>query len=501
MTHVRLIGIAVAIAALAACQPSADTPTSASPTATSTASNPNTAPAEVAAPVYSTAAPTQPSPAASTLATAVSESGPEAAYDPTSISTQLDSANAVIAGGRASAREVRELLDSYLSRQGLSEGPQIKGGSRVNVLVEVKATTRKPGERGFQNSRRTAYQRAYLTALGKFLSQRAQDIQNQMGSVFRDNSDNMRLLQEACAPSRDQVIAEKLNVLAEAVVDQALAKLDAASGQAPAEPPQFTCPAQEELFRSFTSRRAAEELSGMRVVFSTEVNGQVGVVLVHSSKFEDTARRLLNAQGTRAPLGDPLGELRDKLNSELDPQTLRGTFGTRILTASNGESIIVSFGQSGPDIGPADSDRVIDRKFDSARRLAYNEAAAELARFARTMAVFTSKTTTIDESGKYVDLKSGAYEESALVAEQLLETVETNSRLTVQGVAQVHSWEFDEDANEQALVGVVLAWSPSLQSTFGRDAPSPAAASAKPVRSTGKAEQHRAQGAEMKEDW
>lgn len=492
MTHARLIGIVATFVVLAGCQPSADdAPSTASPSA-SAAEAPTAPAADLTPPVASLDV--RPVQAPKAIA-----SRPGVAADLTSMEEQLETANAVVVGGRASAREVRELLDDYLLRQSLSEGPQFIGGSRVNVLVQVAATTRQPGERGFQNSRRTAYQRAYLTALGRFISQRAQEIQNQMGSVFRDNSDNMRLLQDACAPSRDQVIVEKLNVLAEAVVDQALEKLDAAAGQTRAEPPQFTCPAQEELFRSFTSRRAAEAISGLRVVFSSEVNGQVGIVLVHSTTFQDAARRLLSGEGSRAPHGDPLAELKAKLTSTLDAHTLRGTFGTRIVTAADGEQIIVSYGQSGPNIGPADSDRVISRKYDSARRLAYNEAAAELARFARTMAVFASESTSIDESGKYVDIKSGAYEESALVAEQLLETVETRSTLTVQGVAQVHSWEFEEDANDQALVGVVLAWSPSLQSTFGRDAPPPVAA-AKP-KTTGKPEQHRAEGVEMKEDW
>lgn len=495
MNLVRLMGCILAVGVLSACQPSADAPPAgqSNPADSTAAAQPPSAIVAVPAP-------------APVMVAAQAEVNPEASAkelgDIVSINAQFDSAQAVISGGRAAAREVRQQLDDYLQRTGLNEGPQVKGGSRVNVMIEVAATTRQPGERGFQNSRRTAYQRAYLTAIGKFLSQRSQDIQNQMGSVFRDNSDNLRLLQEACTPSREQVVAEKLAVLAEAVVDQALAKLEAVA-PSPAQPPQFSCPAQEELFRTSTSRRAAESLSGLRLVFSTEVNNQVGIVLVHSTKFEQTARRLLTGEGTRAPTGDPLGELRSRLEQDLDQETLKGTFGTRIMTASNGESIVVTFGQSGPDIGPADSDRVIDRKFDSARRLAYNEAAAELARFARTMAVFASQSTSIDESGKYVDLKSGAYEETALVAEQLLETVETQSRLSVQGVAQVRTWEIEDDHGGQPLVGVVLAWSPSLQSTFGRDAPPPAgpAAGARTGERADPPEEHRAQGAEMQEDW
>lgn len=501
MNVARLIGSIIALSILTACQPSADAPPveQASP-----ASSP-----ELPSSTIETVAPPVP---VAEVATSPATSVPTEIADPqvgaaelsnlTSIEAQATTAQAVISGGRASAREVREQLDDYLSRSGLHEGPQLKSGSRVNVMIEIAGTTRQPGERGFQNSRRTAYLRAYHTAIGKFISQRAQDIENQMGSVFRDNSDNMRLLQEACAPSREQVIAEKLNVLAEAVVDEALAKLDAAA-PSPAEPPKFNCPAQEELFRTSTSRRAAESLSGLRLVFSSEVNNQVGIILVHSTKFEQTARRLLSGEGTRVPTSDPLGELRTKLKQDLDQGTLKGTFGTRIMTAANGEPIVVTFGQSGPDVGPADSERTIGRKFDSARRLAYNEAAAELARFARTTAVFTSESTSIDESGKYVDLVSGAYEEPALVAEKLLETVETQSRLSVQGVAQVHSWEIEDEQGGQPLVGVVLAWSPSLQSTFGRDAP-PIADSQHGARASGKTDasgQHRAQGAEMKEDW
>lgn len=420
--------------------------------------------------------------------------------DPSALDVQVEAAKSVHGGRRAAAREVQAHLQDYLERVGLRVGPQVSGDSRVNVMLEVARTTRNPGEPGFHTARNTAYQRAYLAAIGKFLSQRSQEIGNQLGSVFASNSDNLRLLREICTPSQAEVVDAKLVQLAEAMVDQALRALDAAPS-APAQAPSYACPAEENLFRSRTSRRAAEALSGLRVVFSSEVDGQIGIVLVHSSRFERTARMLLHGQGTRRPAADPLSELREKLGGNLDPEVLRGTFGTRIVTTAGGEPVVVAFGQSGPDIGPADSDRTLDRKFETARRVAYNEAAAELARFARAMAVFSSESSQIDESGRYVDLESGAYEEPELVAQTLLERVETNSRLDVQGVAEVHAWEIEEDSNGQALVGVVLAWSPSLQSTYGRDAVDPALAPAGRQQDSSTPARHRARGAEMKEDW
>ncbi|MCC6507146.1 MAG: hypothetical protein IT475_17085 [Aquimonas sp.] len=422
-----------------------------------------------------------------------------ATEDPSAISVQLETAAEVHKGRRAGASEVRADLDDYLARHGLMEGPQIRGDSRVTVMIEIVRTTRLPGERAFHTARSTAYQRAYLSALGKFISQRAQVIENQLGSVIADNSDNLQLLNEICAPSRADAVTAKLEQLAEALVDNALQELDAAPSPSAAAP-RIDCPAAQNLFRSRTSRRAAEALSGLRVVFSSEVGGQVGIVLVHSSNFEKAARTLLHDQGTRWPAGDPLGELRTQLKDVLDNEVLRGTFGTRLLTASNGEPVIVAFGQSGPDLVASDSDLVYDRKFETARRIAYNEAAAELARFARAMAVLTSEDSQVDEWERKVDLQSGEYSEPEVVAETLLETVETRSSLSVQGIAEVHSWEIESDANGQALVGVVLAWSPSLRSTFGRDA-SPPAANAPGRAGTKQAAEHRARGAEVKEDW
>jgi hypothetical protein len=425
---------------------------------------------------------------------------PETNGDPSAITSQLTTAQAVSLSRRGAAREVRQLLDDYLQHAGLAVGPQVLGDSRINVMLEVARASKRPGEYGFHTARSTAYQKAYLTALGKFISQREQEIGNQIGNVFVDNSDNLELLRRMCAPTRDRVIEAKLVQLAEAVVDKALQQLDAApSGAAPA--PDFGCVAAANIFRSRTTRRAQESLSGLRVVFSSEVDGQVGIVLVHSSKFQSSARLLLNGQGANRPAGDPLAELRTQLNSTLDDETLRGTFGTRIVTASNGEPVIVAFGQAGPDIKPSDLDQVLDRKFDTARRIAYNQAAAELARFARVMAAFSSESEQIDETGRNVDIATGAYEEPELVAQTLIEKVDTSSKLKVQGVAEVHAWEIEEDANGQAIVGVVLAWSPSLQSTFGRDAVDPAAREVRTTRSSPKPAQHRAQGAEMKEDW
>ncbi len=411
---------------------------------------------------------------------------------------QLETAHDIRQSSRQQARAVRDDIDAYLDRAGLQAGTQLIGDSRVTVLLEVTRATRNPGERGFHTARRTAYQRAYLKALGDFLSQRAQTIENQLGSVFRDNSDNINVLREICTPNRAEAVSAKMFQLAEAMVDKALRELDAQVDR-PAAAADFSCPAEQQLFRSVTKRRAAEALSGLRVVYSAEVDAQVGVVLVHSSRFEQAARQLLHAQGARyASSEDPLQELRDLLKSTLNTDTLSGTFGTRIMTAANGESVIVAFGMADPDLAPADTDRTIDRKFDRARRIAYNEAAAELARFARVNAVFSSESTSIDESARWVDLESGAVDESETIAERLLETVDTSSKLNVQGVTVVHQWESEEEADKQPLVGVVVAWSPTLQSTFGRDA-ARRTAPEKPAASA--AGQHRARGAEMKEDW
>lgn len=416
-----------------------------------------------------------------------------------SISAQMEAAASVRKSSRKDAKDVRENLNRYLEDNGLKLGPQEIEGSRVNVMVEVVRASKDPGEKGFHTARRTAYQRAYLTAIGKFISQRAQVIENNLGSVFKDNSDNIKILKEICTPTRGEAVRAKLGQLAEAMVDSALKKLDSVPVTSPAQPAKFNCPAEEQLFRSVTTRRAAESLSGMRVVFSDEINAQVGIVLVHSSRFEDVARRLLSGQGARqVGQGDPLDELRNKLKTTWDVDVLRGTFGTRILTSSGGDPVVVTFSQADPDISPADSERTIDRKFDKARRIAYNEGAAELARFARVMAVFSSENTAVDETGRNVDLETGAYDEPAIIAEKILEKVETSSRLQVQGFVEVHSWEIEEDQNGQALVGVVLAWSPVLQSTFGRDAPRPGATNGRGLDNSG---QHKARGAFMREDW
>jgi hypothetical protein len=423
------------------------------------------------------------------------------AADPTDIETHAMVAASVMASGRAARRQVMQDLDAYLAEIGLREGPQIRNGSRVTVLKEIMATTVRPGDRGFHTARRTAYQQAYLSAIGKFISQRGQVIENSLSNVIRDNPENLRVLQELCRPSQGEILTLKTLALANAIIDQALVRLDASPVDVSQGGPNYSCPAAERLFRSVTSRRAAESIVGLRVLFTSELNGYVGVVLAHSDRYEEAAAMLASGRGTRAPEADPLGELRATLGTTLDSQALQYTFGTRILGAANGEPVIVAFAQASPDIGPADSQRTIDRKFENARRAAHNEAAAELARFARVNAFFASENETFDESGKYVDLDTGAADEPALVAERLFEETSTRSRLQVQGLAEVHSWELDEDVNGVSLVGVVLAWSPSLQSTFGRDAAPPQTAPAREAASGQGSGVHRGQSPRFLEDW
>lgn len=421
--------------------------------------------------------------------------------DPTDMETSATVTAAVMSSGRAARREVMQDLDAYLTENNWREGPQIWNGRRLTVLKEIMATTVRPAERGFHLARRTAYQRAYLSAIGKFISQREQVIENSVSNILRENPENLRVLQELCAPSQGEILTQKTVALANAIIDQALVRLDVSPVDVPQGGPNYSCPAAERLFRSVTPRRAAESILGMRVLFTSELNGYVGVVLAHSDRYEEAAILLATGRGTRTPEADPLGELRETLGRTLDAQALQYAFGTRILVAANGEPVIVAFGQASPDIGPADSQRTIDRKFESSRRIAYNEAAAELARFARVNAFFASENETFDESGKYVDLNTGAADEPALVAERLFEETSTRSRLQVQGLAEVHSWELDEDENGASLVGVVLAWSPSLQSTFGRDAVSPLTVPAREAASEQGSAIHRGQSPRFREDW
>ena len=423
------------------------------------------------------------------------------AADPTDIETHATAVAAVMASGRAARREVMQDLDAYLAELGMREGPQIRNGSRLTVLKEVTDTTVRPGQRGFNTARRTAYQRAYLTAIGKFISQREQVIENNLSNVIRENSENLRVLQELCSPTQGEILTQKTVALANAILDQALVRLDASPVDVPQGAPNYSCPAAERLFRSVTRRRAAESISGLRVLFTSELNGYVGVVLAHSNRYEEASTLLATGQGARNPDADPLGELRATLGTTLNDQALQYAFGTRILSAANGEPVIVAFGQASPDIGPADSDRTIDRKFENAARIAYNEAAAELARFARVNAFFSSENEAIDESGKFVDLTTGAADEPVVVAERLFEEASTRSRLRVQGIAEVHKWEVDDDGNGAGLVGVVLAWSPSLQSTFGRDAAPARAAPAREAAGGQGNAVHRGQGPRFREDW
>lgn len=429
--------------------------------------------------------------------------GPAALHttDPTDVSIHAAAAVAVMASGRAARRQVMDDLDAYLAETGLQEGPQIRNGSRVTVLKEVVDVSIRPGQRGFHTARRAAYQRAYLTAIGKFISQREQVIENSLSNVIRDNSENLRLLQELCSPSQGEVLTQKTIALANAIIDQALVRLDASPGDVDGRAADYSCPAAERLFRSRSSRRAAESIAGLRVLFTSEMNGYVGVVLAHSSRYEEAAALLATGQGARNPDADPLSELRASLGTTLTEQTLQYTFGTRILRSGNGEAVIVAFGQASPDIGPADSDRTIDRKFENAARIAYNEAAAELARFARVTAFLATENETIDETGKYVDITTGAADEPVMVAERLFEEASTQSRLRVQGIATVHQWEVHSDDSGAGLVGVVLAWSPSLQSTFGRDA---APVRSPPVREAPSGQGsavHRGQSPRFVEDW
>jgi len=213
--------------------------------------------------------------------------------------------------------------------------------------------------------------------------------------------------------------------------------------------------------------KAVENISGIRVIATFEDVTGVGVLIKASPKYRDIARAIASKKLVGYPTKiDPKDSIRQQLNSRLNNDDYFLQHGLRIMTDDSGNRVLVSFGQWSPKVTRHDSRLRINTAIKSAKGIAYDHALSYITMFVNTTLALENKTKLSDsETINILSHTDGATEEqqNSSVGAMLERFVKETSRVSIEGVSQVHSWVTNHPETGHLLVGSVLMWSPTTQ--------------------------------------
>jgi len=352
--------------------------------------------------------------------------------------------------------------NDYLDNKNISLGNDIKGNyvgwGEVAISVSPKSID-------FAQKRIMAFEKAFVDAKAKFVRMKAQETASTISrELFQDDRDrNIVEIKDGVIVS----LAKKIHALTEAAIDEKLIEY----GVDPSTVANSNINKKRILMKNSISKQiavtAVENISGIRVIATFEDVTGIGVLIKASPKYRDIARAIASKKLVGYPTKiDPKDSIRQQLNSRLNNDDYFLQHGLRIMTDDSGNRVLVSFGQWSPKVTRNDSRLRINTAIKSAKGIAYDHALTYITMFVNTTLALENKTKLSDsEEINILSLTDGATEEqqNSSVGAMLERFVKETSRVSIEGVSEVHSWATNHPETGHLLVGSVLMWSPTTQ--------------------------------------
>ena len=352
--------------------------------------------------------------------------------------------------------------NDYLDNKNISLGNDIKGNyigwGEEKISVSPKSID-------FAQKRIMAFEKAFVDAKAKFVRMRAQETASSISrELFQDDRDrNVVEIKDGVIVS----LAKKIHALTEAAIDEKLIEY----GVDPSTVANSNINKKRKLMKNSISKqiaiKAVENISGIRVIATFEDVTGVGVLIKANPKYRDIARAIASKKLVGYPTKiDPKESIRKQLNSRLNNEDYFLQHGLRIMTDDSGNRVLVSFGQWSPKVTRNDSRLRINTAIKSAKGIAYDHALSYITMFVNTTLALENKTKLSDsETINILSHTDGVTEEqqNSSVGAMLERFVKETSRVSIEGVSEVHSWAANHPETGHLLVGSVLMWSPTTQ--------------------------------------
>ena len=365
-------------------------------------------------------------------------------------------------------QSLEERRNHYLNNKGMSLGNDIKG-NYIGWGEEAISTS--PKSIDFAQKRVMAFEKAFVDAKAKFVRMKKQETASSISrEIFEDDRDrNIVEIKDGVIVS----LAKKIHALTEAAIDEKLIEYGVDPGTVANSNINKKRKLVENSINKQIAIKAVENISGIRVVATFEgPNGVedgigVGVLIKATPKYRDIARAIASKKLVGYPTKiDPKESIRKQLNSRLNNEDYFLQHGLRIMTDDSGNRVLVSFGQWSPKVTRNDSRLRINTAIKSAKGIAYDHALSYITMFVNTTLALENKTKLSDsETINILSHTDGVTEEqqNSSVGAMLERFVKETSRVSIEGVSEVHSWAANHPETGHLLVGSVLMWSPTTQ--------------------------------------
>ena len=349
----------------------------------------------------------------------------------------------------------------HLGTSTLNPGNAYIGWAEAPIQVD-------PSDIRFGQARIAAYERAMAIARGEFVQERSVQVTDRINSTFFEDTLPKAAQSEVGLQERAQVLAEKMLDLGEAQLDQFLR-------EAGLDPGAYRTAGREQrkiLMRNAVSRTTATEaisgVAGLRVLHTFENLNGVGVLVVYSSKLEDTARRLHSGRIAVTPPAQPLAAT---INQQIDALLANGeeallyVHGIRDMTDVTGHTALVAFGQWSPAITNQTTRMQREHAIRSAREQARNRAYASLAQFVRGMTTHQSRNEFLENAQVEKLVHDGRMDvmESYEIGSLVETVIDQTARADMEGVTTIRQWAANHPETGHLVLGHILLWSPATQ--------------------------------------
>jgi|TARA_B110000438_G_scaffold47939_1_gene48221 hypothetical protein len=343
---------------------------------------------------------------------------------------------------------LRDFVTKSLGKKGKALGQVNNDGTIYNIGA---ASTGVPSNRsGFIASRNVAFRKAVLIAKSEFIRAQGMKISSEEGLTVLEN------YIEGTDPETQKKASflQKLGKLANQSVDKALLEL----GVSQTEVSKMNQSAKEAMFREQYRQKglqfAAGMLKGLSVckIVEGEVGGsdyQVAVLVKYSKENQALAAMIQDDINYQLDLQKPSKTLNKIKNSE--PKDLLPRMGVLTTVDKNGESVVLSYGQS--EI----------RKTSSRQSAAESRAFAQAANIARdNLKNFVAQDIALEEITENAEVLSEYADGTSDFFSQ--EKFEQSIKSKMSSVENLRSyemkrWKAQHPQSGHMVAGVVIAWS------------------------------------------
>ncbi len=367
----------------------------------------------------------------------------------------------------AEKESLEDRWQAFLAARNLNTGVQEGGVTLIpdrDIIISSASefTKVRIGQPGWIESRVVAFERAELEAKAKIIRYLSETVETKRSLELLENaawSDGS--VQEVKRLGEVQGTLERIGkkslALTEGALDQALKKMDPdydAEKYADKSPEELKVIAEDTFTRHIRSM-AFRTLIGVTPIYTTECKkgGEYHVLIgvIWSPKLNRLALSLFNDE-YNIPAVEPGTELEKQLPSQ--PETLLGTWGTRIVIDENGHYAVLAYAQSQPRRA---SPSRMQAALQTAKEIAANRARGQIVNYIKEGLTVRDEEKSRELSREFSDMTVG----TETVRKYNHRIAGRKVKVNLRGLRILKQWDMDHPETGQKVAGAVVAWSPS----------------------------------------